>query len=344
MVGRSSNKLETQADAVARRDSARLSPVAGEAPARRPEHAAASAAPARRATPAAPRKRSTRGVLILALLVTIAVAATILIGLGGWAYYRTPLGIRGYAPAHRLLQPAGRLGLALGISGSALMLVMQVYSLRKRLKVMSNLGSLPRWLDFHIFCGILGPVLITFHTSFKFNGIVSVAYWSMVLVFISGFVGRYLYVRIPKSIRGQELTVAQVEERAAELKADLVAMRLPGHLMQELQGFENRVVPPPDRVARIGGLLLGEAYIRFALRRLRRRIRHDGVGAKALHDVIALTAERAVLLRRLAYLKKTKKLFELWHVFHRPLAYVMLAIVIVHVATAVYFGYAFGLR
>ena len=343
MIGRSSNELELHADAVAARDVAAVLPVAGEATARRPALTVAAAAPARPATPAT-RRRSSRGVLILALLVTIAVAATILFGLGGWAYYRTPLGIRGYAPAHKLLQPAGHLGLALGIGGSALMLVMQVYSLRKQLKVMSNLGSLPLWLDFHIFCGILGPVLITFHTSFKFNGIVSVAYWSMVLVFASGFVGRYLYVRIPKSIRGQELSVAQVEERAAELKTELVAMRLPRRLMEQVDGFEARVVPPPDRVARLGGLLFGEVYIRFALGALRQRIRHDGIGARTLHEVIALTAERAVLLRRLAYLKRTKKLFELWHVFHRPLAYVMLAIVIVHVATAVYFGYAFGLR
>jgi len=337
-------KLETQADAVATRNEAGVSPARAGSLANGPVRAAVTAAPARPAVSASPRGRAPRSVLILSLLVTIAVAAALLVGLDGWGYYRTPLGVRGYTPAHKLLRPSGQIGLALGIGGSVLMVAMQAYSLRKKLKVMGHLGSLPRWLDFHIFCGILGPVLITFHTSFKFNGIVSVAYWSMVLVFASGFVGRYLYVRIPKSIRGQELSVAQVEERAAELKAELLAMRLPKHLLDEVESVEARVVPPPGREARLGGLLIGEVYIRFALGALRRRIRHEGVGAKTLHDVVALTAERAVLLRRLAYLKKTKKLFELWHVFHRPLAYVMLAIVIVHVATAVYFGYAFGHR
>ena len=39
----------------------------------------------------------------------------------------------------------------------------------------------------HLFCGVVGPVLVTFHTSFKFNGLVSVAYWSMVIVMLSGF-------------------------------------------------------------------------------------------------------------------------------------------------------------
>ncbi|MBZ5589335.1 MAG: hypothetical protein LAO05_12305 [Acidobacteriia bacterium] len=298
--------------------------------------------PAPAAKQARERARAPRSVLILALLVTIAVAAALLVGLDGWTYYRTPLGVRGFTPAHKILRPSGQIGLALGIGGTVLMILMQAYSLRKKLKILRNVGSVPRWLDFHIFCGILGPVLITFHTSFKFNGIVSVAYWSMLLVLVSGFVGRYLYVRIPKSIRGQELSVAQVEERAAALKAELLGMRLPTHLVEEVEAFEARVVPQRDLEPRWGGLLFGELYIRFSLTTLRRRIRHDGVGARTLHDVIALTVERALLLRRLAYLKRTKKLFELWHIFHRPLAYVMLAIVVVHVATAIYFGYAFG--
>ncbi len=335
MTARSSAQLDTHIGTGA--PGARSNPlaIAGAA-------AATPAAAARPAADASRRPRSGRAVLVLALVATVGVAAVLLVGLGGWSYYSAPLGVRGYTPAHRLLRPSGRVGLALGVGGTALMLVMQGYSLRKRAKAMGRLGSLPAWLDFHIFCGIVGPVLITFHTSFKFNGIVSVAYWSMVLVFLSGFVGRYLYVRIPKSIRGQELTVAQVEGRAAELKAELAAMRLPRHLLDQVEAFEARVLPPAGREARPGGLWFGEARIWFALRLLRRRVRRDGVGARTLHDVLAATAERAVLLRRLAYLKRTKKLFELWHVFHRPLAYVMLVVVIVHVATAVYFGYAFG--
>jgi hypothetical protein len=286
--------------------------------------------------------RAIPNVLLLALLATIAVAATILFALNGWHYYRTPIGIRGYTPEHRFLRPSGPVGLALGISGAALMMLMQSYSVRKRVRRLSRIGSLPRWLEFHIFCGILGPVLITFHTSFKFNGIVSVAYWSMLLVVASGFVGRYLYVRIPKSIRGQELTYAEVEERTVDLKARLVETRLPLALLKQVEAFEERVVPRAGSDPRWRGIVFGEFKLRFRIRQLRRQIRHTGVEHRLLHDAVALIAERAVLLRRLAYLKKTKKLFELWHVFHQPLAYVLLIIVTVHVTTAIYFGYAFG--
>ncbi|TAM44076.1 MAG: hypothetical protein EPN53_17185 [Acidobacteria bacterium] len=283
-----------------------------------------------------------RNVLVLAALATLATALVILVGLGGWSYYRTPLAARGYAPAHKVLGPSGTAGLAFGISGSALMIVMQAYSLRKKWKRLGRLGKLTHWLEFHIFCGILGPVLITFHTSFKFNGIVSVAYWSMLLVVASGFVGRYLFVRIPKTIRGQELTYAEVEQRAVELRTSLLETSLPPALVAMVDAFEARALPSKGSDPGWRGIVFGEFRLRLQVARLRRRIRSAGVTPELLHTAIDLIGERAVLLRRLAYLKKTKRLFELWHVFHRPLAYVMLVIVAIHVATVVYLGYAFA--
>ena len=64
---------------------------------------------------------------------------------------------------------------------------------------------------------IVGPILVTLHTSFKFNGLVSVAFWSMALVVISGFVGRYLYVRIPKTLNGSFLGMEAIRARVREL-------------------------------------------------------------------------------------------------------------------------------
>ena len=75
------------------------------------------------------------------------------------------------------------------------------------------------WLEVHVFCGVIGPVFITFHTSFKFGGIVSVAYWSMIAVVSSGFMGRYLYNHIPHTLRGLEVGRADLERRAADAEA-----------------------------------------------------------------------------------------------------------------------------
>ena len=75
-------------------------------------------------------------------------------------------------------------------------------------------------------------------------------------------------------------------------------------------------------------------------RRLRRDMRRAGVARGLADEAIGLVRERAMLLRRMAVLGRTKKLFELWHVFHNPLVYVMLGIAAVHISLAIYFGYS----
>jgi hypothetical protein len=285
--------------------------------------------------------RALSHVLVLAFVVVAVVYAFVYLRAGGGAYYGIPLATRGYAPGHRLLRPAGRYGLLFGISGLALMLVTLLYTLRKKLKTLSRIGSLRIWLEIHIFCGIVGPALITLHTSFKFNGIISVAYWSMVLVVLSGFVGRYLFVRIPKTMRGAELSAGELEERAGEIRAQLAAEGLPP---VQLDQVETLAAPlsRTDSGAFLGDVLFGELRAWLRLRRLRRRLHAAGVAPDLVTQTVALAGERAALMRRIAFLGRTKKLFELWHVLHKPLVYVMLAIAALHVFVAVYFGYSLG--
>jgi len=149
-------------------------------------------------------KRELSLVLVLAGVFCAAAIGVVLMSFGGWEYYRTPLATRGYMPAHKFLRPSGIIGLPLGIAGAIAMLSTLPYAARKRWRPLARLGSTPKWLEVHIFFGIVGPVLVTLHTAFKFNGVVAVGYWLMMIVWSSGFVGRYLYVRIPKTIRGVE--------------------------------------------------------------------------------------------------------------------------------------------
>jgi hypothetical protein len=167
-------------------------------------------------------------VLVVSAAVTVGISAWVLIGLDGWTYYRAPLDVRAYTPEHRLLRPAGRIGQTLGIAGLAMMTVPVVYAARKRWFRTPLAGSMRLWINLHIFAGIVGPVLITFHTAFKFNGVISLAYWSMVAVVLSGFVGRYLYVRIPRTIRGTEVTRGAIERRVGELKDAVQRLRASG--------------------------------------------------------------------------------------------------------------------
>ena len=263
----------------------------------------------------------------LAIAFGIVIAIAIMVLGDGWDYYRTSLRVRGYHPAHKLLRPSGLGGHSLGITGTLIMACTLFYVARRRLRFMSKWGTIPRWLEVHVFFGVFGPILITMHTSFKFNGLISVAYWSMALVVVSGFVGRSLYIRIPKTLRGHELSRAEVEQRIGELKAELVEADIPPALHAHLDQIDH-----PAQTGRAWRRLREEAAFR-------REMHAAGVDAALVSRVIALARERTQLMSNIARLERRRKLFQIWHVFHRPLVWVMFLILFVHVAVAIWLGY-----
>ncbi|MCW8850770.1 MAG: hypothetical protein OQJ81_12385, partial [Melioribacteraceae bacterium] len=156
------------------------------------------------------------------IVVTISVFTLILYD--GYSYYNTSLDQRFFSPDHQSLRPSGSLGHGFGIIGSVFMITgVLVYMLRKRAKSLMRIGLLKHWLEFHIFLCTLGPILVLFHTAFKFGGIVSVSFWSMVIVFLSGIIGRFIYVRIPHTIEGQEMSMQQIQTLNEKLTVDLMA-------------------------------------------------------------------------------------------------------------------------
>lgn len=93
-------------------------------------------------------------------------------------------------------------GHGLGIFGFLLMLMTEtLYSLRKRMRTV-RFGRMSLWLKFHIFTGLVGPYMVLLHTSWKFNGLAGVTTLLTVVIVISGFVGRYIYTRIPRTADG----------------------------------------------------------------------------------------------------------------------------------------------
>jgi hypothetical protein len=73
------------------------------------------------------------------------------------------------------------------------------------------------WLQFHIFTGIVGPYMVLLHTSWKFNGLAGVTTLLTIIIVISGFIGRYIYTRIPRTLDGIELDSTSGQVQAAVL-------------------------------------------------------------------------------------------------------------------------------
>ena len=106
----------------------------------------------------------------------------------------------------RSIPPAGELfGHVMGIIGFVFMLMTEtLYSLRKRSRTV-KWGKLSNWLQFHIFTGLVGPYMVLLHSSWKFNGIAGITTLFTIIIVVSGFIGRYIFTRIPRTLDGMEI-------------------------------------------------------------------------------------------------------------------------------------------
>ena len=289
-----------------------------------------------------------------AALFFIWIGATVVVGLGGADYYQTPLQERPFSELHDLYKPSGDIGHGLGIVGSAfIVLGVFSYSLRKRLGWLANAGKLSTWLAVHIFLCTLGPVLVLYHTSFKFGGIVSIAFWSMTIVALSGVFGRYLYGRIPKTIDGQFRSLASVRQQATDL---ITTISDEFGLSPEQR---EALLPRSERKRARGfahSLTLAIRYD-FSRRSLKRRVgkllskaladsngNHGNTNAQSIprekrEALVRLLRSRLQLEQQIVLLEPFQRLFGFWHLLHLPLAGVMLVIMILHVTVSILFGY-----
>lgn len=103
-----------------------------------------------------------------------------------------------FLPLDHYITPRNGAGYAMGIVGAVMMLLLFLYSLRKRwTRYFSWLGTASEILHFHISMGVYGPLLILFHSRFKLGAPNSnVALWSMIVVVLSGVMGRFMYHRV----------------------------------------------------------------------------------------------------------------------------------------------------
>ncbi len=99
-------------------------------------------------------------------------------------------------------------GHALGILGFMLMLMTEtLYSLRKRART-ARWGPMASWLQFHIFTGLVGPYMVLLHTSWRFYGLAGVTALLTLIVVLSGFIGRYIYTQVPRTLDGSIVEAA----------------------------------------------------------------------------------------------------------------------------------------
>jgi hypothetical protein len=279
----------------------------------------------------------------LTLLIGIGIISAVVIGLRGGDYYLAADKERAFHADYELLKPTGLWGHGFGIVGT-LMIILGVvlYSTRKRVRRFSGVGSVKYFLEFHIFLCLTGPILVLYHTTFKFGGLVAVSFWSMTAVVLSGLIGRYFYGQIPKGIKGNELSIADLN--AENQKLAEILQKEYGVRSDILQRIDAIAKPPKD----IPSMTLTEVIQFFILNDLTRRSKlravfsmlETGRHSRSLVRHLNHLAERRItLVRRIAFLEQFRQIFHYWHVIHLPFSVVMFVILFIHVGVAIAFGY-----
>ncbi len=274
---------------------------------------------------------------VLSLIVLLALAAIINYG---YSYYKISMEERFFSPDHALLKPSGVLGHGMGILGSVFMILgVSLYMVRKRYRVFSRIGILKHWLEFHIFLCTLGPILVLFHTSFKFGGMVAISFWSMVAVFVSGIVGRFIYIQIPRSIEGRELSLNEIRSMKGDIGDTLI-----NDIQLDVES--HRVIVDSIKVKSEYDhsnfmVRTFKKYLddRKSLRKVRSVMKKNNLSKLQRNQVVGLVKNEISLNRRIERLTVMQNLFKYWHVAHLPFALVMLVIMIIHVGVTIAFGY-----
>jgi len=272
-------------------------------------------------------------------LIGTALAAS----LPGLPYYLAPVAERVRHPMHAWLKPSGYVGQAAGILALLMFLFLWIYPLRKRVRMLSALGRLPRWLDVHIVIGLTVPIIGAMHAGWRFTGLIGLGYAAMLCVSLSGIVGRYLYTHIPRSRDGLELTREQVEGRRRDLIRG-IADRLMLDETLVAAAIDAVLNLPEDRgvVRSLIALPFADIERWRAERRLRAAWRAEGVGAGLDHDEIRaigrMVRKEIALSQQMRLLEATRSVFKFWHVAHMPVAITALGAVLVHVAVVVVLG------
>ena len=239
-----------------------------------------------------------------------------------------------------LAEPSGGqpFGHWLGVLGTLLMMSTEtLYTMRKRTNLFRGWGPVRYWLSIHIFTGIVGPFMVLMHSAFVFKGLAGITMGLTVLVVGSGFLGRYFYTSIPRTLAGVEASSVDLVGAIREVQASLAAVT-----QQRSAAVLALVEADAARRRNVRGDLLlvalrgwDEWRYRTALHRQVRRLERSE--KQKLGDIERLLNRRRDLERQMRMMQAARRMLSVWHVAHVPMGVALFGSVAIHVAAEIYF-------
>src|ERR1700741_1441917 len=232
-------------------------------------------------------------------------------------------------------------GLAYGIAGTALILLLAFFGIRKRW-YRSTFGTLEQWMQSHIYLGVLVLVILFFHAGGRFNDKVAVTTLVLVIVVVaSGIAGAILYATVPRMLTEveSELTVEEIADQLNQLARSMA--RIASGRSAPFQRIYDELL----RQTAPGGL----AGWRLIVSRGMKKTQQDADWARLialvpreeqeeLRQMLVVSRQLRELLLRLVYQQRYKNILEFWLYIHIPFTIALLAFAALHIAAVFYYG------
>ena len=244
-----------------------------------------------------------------------------------------------YIAYELLSEPRGGhpFGHALGIVGALLMLMTEIlYSLRKRTTWLNWAGPVRYWLSFHIFTGIVGPFMVLMHTGLQFRGLAGLSFFLTLIVVGSGFIGRYLYTALPRTMSGVTASNRELMQEMQAIEAKLTQLK-----MMRPQREQEIVTALSERTTQRNPMLtmLGRSYYQWRYhRRLQKELRRlDQIETQQRQQFSQLLEQKRTLERQMEMLAATRRMMRAWHLLHIPFGLTLFFSVAIHIFATFYY-------
>lgn len=211
------------------------------------------------------------------------------------------------------------LGTMVGIAAALMLLVPFLYLIIKRTRF------LRRWitrhvgmrtlLAWHIYAGVLGPILAVIHSAHRFDSILGSMILPLILItVVSGFVGRYLLNQISSEIRDKQQLLVGLRSEYSRLRASLG---------EDSHNFLTRI---GENMGLMASLSFSAPWRRWK--------GENGSSAQLLHVIDAMSdVEFSIHAHELF-----RKWFKWWLRFHISLSTFVLALLVAHISAELYVG------
>lgn len=275
--------------------------------------------------------------LLPALGVGLALAASALaFVLWHRDYYLAAPALRAADPLHALLRPDRSLGLWFGLFATAAVIANLAYLVRRQQWFGVRFGQLATWMNAHVGTGVVAVLLALLHAAMSPRATLGgFAFWSLVVLLVTGAIGRWFYAWLPRSANGREVEIDAIRRTFTTASGgSAFAQQARREMLALIDRRQWRSTWIGRAVTLVG--------LQWDLWRTERRLRAQAAVSQASHEevaeALAKVREAHAAAVAIAHLEDLRAVLGTWRWLHRWIAFLMVLLLVAHVVIATLHG------